>query len=50
MLGIADWHDELAPAGGSMVDFRDSVFADGVAKTNLAQIFKQRGIKNMRSL
>ena len=32
-LGIAEWHDELAPAGDSTVVFRDSAFADDVAKT-----------------
>ena len=48
--GIADWHDELAPAGDSAVVFRDSAFADDVAKTNLAEILKQRGLGNVRSL
>ena len=49
-LGLADWHDELGPAGGSTVVFRDSAFADDIAKTNLAEILKQRGLGNMRSL
>lgn len=48
--GIADWHDELAPAGDSTVVFRDNSFADDVAKTNLAEILKQRGLGNVRSL
>ena len=49
-LGIADWHDALAPAGESIVVFRDSAFADDVAKTNLAETLKQRGLGDVRSL
>ena len=49
-LGIAEWHDELAPAGDSTVVFRDSAFVDDVAKTNLAAILEQRGLGNIRSL
>ena len=48
--GIADWHEMLAPAGECTVVFRDSAFADDVAKTNLAETLKQRGIGNVRSL
>ena len=48
--GIADWHGVLAPAGECMVVFRDSAFADDVAKTNLAETLKQRGLGNVRSL
>ena len=48
--GVSDWHDALAPAGDSTVVFRDSAFADDVAKTNLAEILKQRGLGNVRSL
>ena len=49
-LGIADWHDEIAPAGDSTVVFRDSAFADDVAKTNLTAILDQRGLGHVRSL
>ena len=49
-LGIADWHEELAPAGDTTVVFRDSAFADDVSKTNLAAILEQRGLGNVRSL
>lgn len=49
-LGIADWHDALAPAGECTVVFRDSAFANDVAKTNLAETLKQRGLGNVRSL
>ena len=49
-LGIVEWHKELAPAGDSTVVFRDSAFADDVAKTNLAAILEQHGLGNVRSL
>ena len=49
-LGIADWHAELGPAGDTTVVFRDSAFADDVAKTNLTAILEQRGLGNVRSL
>jgi len=49
-LGIALWHKELAPAGNSTVVFRDSAFADDVAKTNLTAILQQHGLGNVRSL
>ena len=48
--GIADWCDELAPAGETTVVFRDGAFVDDVAKTNLAAILEQRGLRNVRSL
>jgi adenine-specific DNA-methyltransferase len=49
-LGIIDWHKQLNPAGESTVVFRDSAFADDVAKTNLAAILQQHGLENVRSL
>ena len=48
--GIVEWHQELAPAGDTTVVFRDSAFADDVAKTNLTAILDQRGLGNVRSL
>jgi adenine-specific DNA-methyltransferase len=48
--GIVDWHKALAPAGGTTCVFRDSAFADDVAKTNMAAILEQHGITNVRSL
>lgn len=48
--GIVDWHASLAPAGDTTCVFRDSAFADDVAKTNLAAILEQHGIANVRSL
>ncbi len=49
-IGIVDWHKEVSPAGDSTVVFRDSAFADDVAKTNLAAILEQHGLGNVRSL
>lgn len=49
-LGIVAWHQELAPVGDSTCVFRDSAFADDVAKTNLSAILEQHGIQNVRSL
>ena len=48
--GIVTWHAELAPAGDATCVFRDSAFADDVAKTNLAAILEQHGLKQVRSL
>lgn len=49
-LGIVEWHKQQKPAGESTVVFRDSAFADDVAKTNLAAILQQHGLENVRSL
>ena len=49
-LGIADWHKELDPSGDTTIVFRDSAFADDVAKTNLTAILQQHGLDNVRSL
>ena len=48
--GIADWRGKLDPGGESTCVFRDDAFADDVAKTNLAAILRQRGVKTVRSL
>lgn len=48
--GIVAWHQALAPAGDTTCVFRDSAFADDVAKTNMAAILQQHGIANVRSL
>jgi adenine-specific DNA-methyltransferase len=49
-LGIVEWRKALAPAGDTTCVFRDSAFADDVAKTNLAAILEQNGIATVRSL
>ncbi|MCK9215442.1 MAG: site-specific DNA-methyltransferase [Rhodoferax sp.] len=48
--GIIAWRKELAPAGDTTCVFRDSAFADDIAKTNLSAILAQQGIQNVRSL
>lgn len=48
--GIVGWHKSLAPAGDTTCVFRDSAFADDVAKTNMDAILEQNGIGNVRSL
>ena len=49
-LGIVAWHTALKPAGETTVVFRDSAFADDVAKTNLTAILQQHGLETVRSL
>ena len=48
--GIIGWYQESAPVGDTTCVFRDSAFADDVAKTNLTAILEQHGIQNVRSL
>ena len=48
--GIIAWHKVLAPAGETTCVFRDSAFADDVAKTNLSAILQQHGLETVRSL
>ena len=49
-LGIVGWRKELGNTDNTTVIFRDSAFVDDVAKTNLTEILRQYGIKNVRSL
>ncbi len=49
-LGIVAWHKTLSPSGDTTIVFRDSAFADDVAKTNLTAILQQHGLENVRSL
>lgn len=48
--GIVAWQKALAPAVDTRVVFRDSGFADDIAKTNMAAILNQNGITDVRSL
>jgi len=48
--GIVAWIKELAPAVDTRVVFKDSGFADDIAKTNMAAILTQNGISDVRSL
>ena len=49
-LALVTWHQELKPAGETTVVFRDSAFADDVAKTNITAILQQHSIETVRSL
>jgi adenine-specific DNA-methyltransferase len=49
-LALVSWHQELKPAGDTTVVFRDSAFADDVAKTNITAILQQHGLETVRSL
>lgn len=49
-LGIVAWRVALAPAVDTRVVFKDSGFADDIAKTNMAAILNQSGITDVRSL
>jgi adenine-specific DNA-methyltransferase len=48
--GIVAWRKTLAPAVDTRVVFKDSGFADDIAKTNMAAILCQNGISDVRSL
>lgn len=48
--GILAWHKELSPASDTQIIFRDSAFADDIAKTNTAAILEQNGLSHVRSL
>jgi len=48
--GIADLRTSDEHAGETVVIFRDSAFQDDIAKTNIAAILNQRGLRNIRSL
>lgn len=47
---LVAWHQELKPAGDTTVVFRDSAFADDVAKSNITAILQQHGLETVRSL
>lgn len=48
--GIVAWRAALAPAVDTRVVFKDSGFADDIAKTNMAAILNQNSITDVRSL
>jgi adenine-specific DNA-methyltransferase len=43
-------HRNLSPSGESQIVFRDDAFDSDVAKTNMAAILAQQGLKNVRSV
>lgn len=48
--GMVAWRKEQGPSGNTTAIFRDSAFENDVAKSNLAAILEQHGIKQVRSL
>jgi len=48
--GMIEWIKEQNPEAETTVVFRDSAFADDIAKTNITAIFNQYGFLNIRSL
>ncbi|MDD2740639.1 MAG: site-specific DNA-methyltransferase [Rhodocyclaceae bacterium] len=49
-LGMVAWREEQGTVGDTTTVFRDSAFENDVAKSNLAAILEQHGIKQVRSL
>ena len=49
-LGLAEWQKTLSSVDGGMLVFKDSAFADDVAKTNLAAILSQHGLDDVRGI
>ncbi|UCU95234.1 site-specific DNA-methyltransferase [Hydrogenophaga taeniospiralis] len=49
-LGMTQWREEQGTATETTAVFRDSAFENDVAKSNLAAILEQHGIKHVRSL
>ena len=49
-LGMSEWRESQGTAGDTTAVFRDSAFENDVAKSNLAAILEQHGIKQVRSL
>ncbi len=49
-LGMAQWRERQGTATETTAVFRDSAFENDVAKSNLAAILEQHGVKHVRSL
>lgn len=49
-LGMAAWREEQGTVGDTTAVFRDSAFENDIAKSNLAAILEQHGVKHVRSL
>ena len=47
---MAAWREEQGTVGDTTAVFRDSAFENDIAKSNLAAILEQHGIKQVRSL
>jgi adenine-specific DNA-methyltransferase len=48
--GLIEWHHQLAPVGDVVCVFRDSAFADDVAKMNVTAMLEQAGLADVRSI
>ena len=49
-LGMAAWREAQGTVGDTTAVFRDNAFQNDVAKSNLAAVLEQHGIKQVRSL
>ena len=49
-MGMAQWREQQGTATETTAVFRDSAFENDVAKSNLAAILEQHGVKHVRSL
>ncbi len=49
-LGIVHWCKELDNTDDTTALFRDSAFADDVAKSNCTEILRQHGVRDVRSI
>ena len=49
-LGMAAWREEQGTVGDTTAVFRDSAFENDIAKSNLAAVLEQHGVKHVRSL
>ncbi|RYH66457.1 MAG: site-specific DNA-methyltransferase [Alcaligenaceae bacterium] len=49
-FGMAQWREQQGTATETTAVFRDSAFENDVAKSNLAAILEQHGVKHVRSL
>ena len=49
-LGMVRWREELDNTDDTTALFRDSAFADDVAKANCTEILRQHGVRDVRSV
>lgn len=49
-MGISRWLCELGNTDDATVMFRDSAFDDDVSKSNITEILRQSGVKNVRGI
>ena len=49
-MGMVSWREEMDNTDDTTALFRDSAFADDVAKANCTEILRQNGVKDVRSI